>query len=486
MGALSALKPERVFYYFEEISKIPHGSYNTKALSDYCVQFAKDHNLEYYQDTVNNVIIYKKATPGYEQISPVILQGHLDMVCEKEADSTIDFSKDGLELMVSGDDLYANKTTLGGDDGVAVALCLAILEDEENPHPALEILFTTEEEVGLIGAAALDASKLSGKYFINLDSEEENTLTCGCAGGVRIDGSFPLEREFISGMRYKIELSSFQGGHSGMEIDKWHINPVILMGRLLSELAEHSSVRLLSLEGGNKDNAIPREAMAEILIPISEGNKLEQMFARLKEEFLSEFLSMEPEMKMFLTAIGEGDGDALFDKDFSNILFFLLESPAGVQAMSADIPGLVETSLNLGVFELQKENLKVSYALRSSKNTARIALEKKIKRYIMHFPGGSASTRGEYPAWEYRKHSPLRDLCTAVYKERYQKDMKVEAIHAGLECGIFSEKLKDLDCVSLGADVFDVHTPKERLSISSTKRTYEYLWEILKKAKDCL
>lgn len=271
-----------------------------------------------------------------------------------------------------------------------------------------------------------------------------------------------------------------------MEIDKWHINPVILMGRLLSELSECASVHLLSLKGGNKDNAIPREAVAEILVPISEGTKLEETFAGLKEEFLSEFLSMEPEMKMLLTARGEGDGDALSDKDFSNVLFFLLESPVGVQAMSADIPGLVETSLNMGTFELQKENMKVSYALRSSKNTARIALEKKIKKFILHFPGGSASARGEYPAWEYRKKSRLRDLCTAVYKERYQKDMKIEAIHAGLECGIFSEKIKDLDCVSLGADVFDVHTPKERLSISSTLRTYEYLWEILKKAKDCL
>lgn len=486
MGTLSMLKPERVFYYFEEISKIPHGSYNTKALSDYCVEFAKAHDLKYVQDEAGNVIIYKEATPGYEQIAPVIIQGHLDMVCEKEADSDINFSKDGLELLVSGDDLYANKTTLGGDDGVAVALGLAILEEKERPHPALEVLFTTDEEVGLLGANVLDTSKLSGKYFINLDSEEENTLTCGCAGGIRMDGSFPIAREFVSGMRYKVELSSFQGGHSGMEIDKWHINPVVLMGRLLLELSEHVPIRLISLKGGNKDNAIPREAFAEILVDISKGTKTEEIFAGIKEEFLSEFLSMEPEMKMLLTAVGEGEGDVLLSEDFSNVLFFLLETPIGVQAMSADIPGLVETSLNMGVFELQKENLKVSYALRSSKNTARIALEKKMRHYITHFPGGSATTRGEYTAWEYRKHSKLRDLCTAVYEERYQKRMKVEAIHAGLECGIFSEKIKDLDCVSLGADVFDVHTTKERLSISSTQRTYEYLWEILKKAKDWL
>lgn len=486
MGKLSALKPERVFYYFEEISNIPHGSYNTKALSDYCVEFAMNHGLKYYQDEVNNVIIYKAATPGYEHISPVIIQGHLDMVCEKEADSAIDFLKDGLELLVSGDDLYADKTTLGGDDGVAVAIGLAILEDEERPHPALEVLFTTDEEVGLLGASALDAARLSGKYFINLDSEEENTLTCGCAGGVRLDGSIPIKREPVSGMKYKIELSSFQGGHSGIEIDKWHINPVILMGRLLFELSECAPLRLLSLKGGNKDNAIPREAVAEVLVDISEGKQLEEAFANIKEAYLSEFLSMEPEMKMLINSYGETEERVLVKEDSSMAVFFLMESPVGVQAMSADIEGLVETSLNLGVFELKEERLAVSYALRSSKNTARIALEKKMQQYITHFPGGTVSARGEYPAWEYRKISKLRDLCTAIYEERYKKSMKVEAIHAGLECGIFSEKIEDLDCVSLGADVFDVHTPKERLSISSTQRTYEYLWEILKRAKDCL
>ena len=486
MGKLSGLEPERVFYYFEEISKIPHGSYNTKAISDYCVEFAKARNLKYYQDQANNVIIYKEATPGYEHISPVIIQGHLDMVCEKEADSTIDFLKDGLELLVSGDDLYANKTTLGGDDGVAVALGLAILEEKEKPHPALEVLFTAEEEVGLIGAEALDAGKLSGKYFINLDSEEEHVLTCGCAGGIRVDGNIPVKREQFAGMQYTIELSSFLGGHSGMEIDKWHINPVILMGRLLYELSEEVPIRLLSLKGGNKDNAIPREAVAEVLVDISESKKLEEAFAHSKEAFLSEFLSMEPEMKMVITSCGEKKVAVLSDEDFSNVTFFLQASPVGVQAMSADIEGLVETSLNLGVLELKEDKLAVSYALRSSKNTARIALEKKMKQYITHFPGGSTSTRGEYPAWEYRKISKLRDLCTAVYEERNHKKMKVEAIHAGLECGVFSEKIKDLDCVSLGADVFDVHTSKEHLSISSTKRTYEYLWEILKKSKDWL
>ncbi len=486
MGLLSHLEPERVFYYFEEISKIPHGSYNTKALSDYCAAFAKERGLRTYQDSANNIVIYKAATPGYEAVPAVILQGHLDMVCEKELDYNIDFQKDGLRLYVKGDFLAAEKTSLGGDDGIAVALCLALLEDDSLQHPALEVLFTSEEEVGLLGANAFDGGKLSGRYFINLDSEEENTLTCGCAGGVRLDGNIPVRREFFKGIKYQLGLKQFLGGHSGMEIDKWHINPCILMGRLLSELSEKTAFRLRGLKGGLKDNAIPREAFAEILVGEEKQEELERSFEELRAVLLTECSSMEPDMEIVLKKDGGAEEATLEKEDQEKVLFFLQMTPVGVQAMSGDIPGLVETSLNLGVLELKDAALSASFALRSSKNTARIALERKLVQFITHFEGGSCQRRGEYPAWEYRKESRLRDLCTEVYRSRYQKEMKVEAVHAGLECGIFSEKIKDLDCVSLGADVFDVHTPKERLSISSTKRTYEYLCEILKQSKDFL
>lgn len=486
MGNLSHLQPERVFYYFEEISKIPHGSYNTKALSDYCAAFAMEHKLCYSQDHANNIVIYKKASPGYETVPTVILQGHLDMVCEKESDFEFDFEKDVLKLFVDGDFLLAEKTTLGGDDGIAVALCLAILEDESLQHPALEVLFTSEEEVGLLGADAFDTGKISGHYFINLDSEEENTLTCGCAGGVRMDGRIPLKREEYMGVKYQLALKSFLGGHSGMEIDKWHINPCILMGRLLCDLSRELSYRLGALWGGLKDNAIPREAFAEIYIEKEKKEEFEHLFSVERALLIAEFSSMEPEMEIILQEQEEASGMVLLKEEQEKALFFLQMAPVGVQAMSGDIPGLVETSLNLGVLKLEDSALEASFALRSSKNTARRALEEKVERFIVHFEGGCVSKRGEYPAWEFRKTSKLRDLCTEVYRTRYEKEMKVEAIHAGLECGIFSEKIKDLDCVSLGADVFDVHTPKERLSISSTERTYAFLCEILKLSKDFL
>ncbi len=486
MGNLSHLQPERVFYYFEEISKIPHGSYHTKALSDYCVAFAGEHKLRCSQDSANNIVIYKNASPGYETVPAVILQGHLDMVCEKESDFDFDFERDSLKLLVDGDYLFAEKTTLGGDDGIAVALCLAVLEDDSLEHPALEVLFTSEEEVGLLGANAFDAGKLSGHYFINLDSEEENTLTCGCAGGVRMDGTIPLKREAYTGVKYQLALKSFLGGHSGMEIDKWHINPCILMGRLLCDLNRELSCRLDALEGGLKDNAIPREAFAEIYIEKEKKEEFERLFSVERALLLAEFSSMEPEMELVLQEQGEASGKVLQEEEQEKVLFFLQMTPVGVQAMSGDIKGLVETSLNLGVLKLKDSELKASFALRSSINTARKALEEKLERFIVHFEGGTVSKRGEYPAWEFRKASKLRDLCTEVYRTRYGKEMKVEAIHAGLECGIFSEKIKDLDCVSLGADVFDVHTPKERLSVSSTERTYAFLCEILKQSKDFL
>lgn len=486
MYNLDTIEPKRVFHFFKEISAIPHGSYNTKEISEYCVEFARKNNLEYYKDEHDNVVIYKPATEGYENVAPVIIQGHTDMVCEKEPAVDFDFLKDGLKLKVEGDFLRATGTTLGGDDGIAVAIGLALLEDNEHPHPALEVLFTSDEEVGLLGADKFDTSKLSGKYFINLDSEEESTLTCGCAGGLRMDATIPVSREAADGMEYNISLTSFLGGHSGIEIDKWHINPVILSGRLLSDLSEKAPFKLVSLNGGNKDNAIPRETYCTVLVAKEDVETFERAFEEEKITLIDEFSSMEPNMEVKLDKKEEKEAFVLTSVCYQDVLYFLAMTPVGVQAMSGDIAGLVETSLNLGIFDLKENEIKVSYALRSSKNTARVALEKKMQRFFARFEGSSFSRRGEYPAWEYRKESKLRDLCTKVYEKRYGKEMKVQAIHAGLECGIFSERMKDLDCISIGADVFDVHTPKEKLSISSTKRTYEYLLEVLKMSKDCL
>lgn len=482
MGVLSGLKPEKVFYYFEEICKIPHGSYNTRQLKEYCVQFAKERNLKYYEDDFQNVIIYKDATPGYEEVPTMIIQGHLDMVCEKELDSTIDFTKDGLDLRVDGDFIYAHKTTLGGDDGIAVAFGLAILDDDTLKHPALEIVFTSEEEVGLEGATNLDINQITGKYFINIDSEEEGIITCGCAGGLRADCTMSVLTETAKKEKLRLSLTNFLGGHSGVEIHKWRINPNILMGRVLFDLEKEFEFELSGMQGGLKDNAIPRECFAEFFVEEEDKESIFSWFAKEKEILVAELDSTEPEMCVELTDLGIQEDSFISPMDQEKILFFLNQTKNGVIAMSADIEGLVETSLNLGILELKDGHFMASFAIRSSKNSAKWALNDQME-YLTEFLGGSYGTRGLYPAWEYAKHSPLRDLSVKVYEENFGKTPQIQAIHAGLECGLFKEKRPELDCISIGPDMYDVHTPKERLSVSSTQKCYEYLCKILEESK---
>lgn len=485
MGVLSGLKPKKVFYYFEEISKIPHGSYNTKQLKEYCVNFAKDRNLKYYEDDFQNVIIYKDATPGYENVPTMIIQGHLDMVCEKELDCDIDFTKDGLDLRVDGDFIYAHKTTLGGDDGVAVAFGLAILDDKELKHPALEIIFTSEEEVGLEGATNLDMNQVRGKYFINIDSEEEGIITCGCAGGLRADCTLSVLTDTAKKDKLRISLTNFQGGHSGVEIHKWRINPNILMGRILFDLEKDFEYEICHLSGGLKDNAIPRESFAEFFVEAEDKAAILEWFAKEKEMLIKEMDSTEPNMTLEIEDLGVQESTFISPMDQEKILFFLNQTKNGVIAMSADIEGLVETSLNLGILKLEGSQFSASFALRSSKNSAKWALNDQLE-YLIEFLGGSYSTRGLYPAWEYAKISPLRDLSVKVYEENFGKTPEIQAIHAGLECGLFKDKRPEMDCISIGPDLFDVHTPKERLSISSTQKCYEFLCKILENSKDYL
>ncbi len=485
MGVLSGLQPERVFYYFEEISKIPHGSYNTTQLKEYCIQFAKDKGLKYYSDEFNNVIIYKDASVGYENVPTIIIQGHLDMVCEKEPDSTIDFTKDPLDLRVDGDFIYAEKTTLGGDDGVALAFALAVLEDDTIAHPALEIIFTSDEEVGLEGATNLDINHVHGKYFINIDSEEEGIITCGCAGGLSACLSLSVLTDTAKKDKMKISLTNFQGGHSGVEIHKWRINPNILMGRLLFDLEKEFSFEISKLQGGSKDNAIPRESYAEIFIEAEDKAAIIEWFAKEKEMLVRELDSIEPNMALTLDDLGVQEDTFISPIDQEKILFFLNQTKNGVIAMSADIEGLVETSLNLGVLKLESNVFSANFAIRSSKNSAKWALNDQME-YLIEFLGGTYESRGVYPGWEYAKNSPLRDLSGKVYEEMYGKKPEIQAIHAGLECGLFKDKKPEMDCISIGPDLTDVHTPKERLSISSTQRTYEYLCKILEASKDYL
>lgn len=466
MGKLSHLQPERVFYYFEQICGIPHGSGDTARLSDYCVDFAKSHDLWVQQDALGNVLIKKPATPGYESHLPVILQGHLDMVCEKAPDCTINFATDGLDVDVEGDWVFAHGTTLGGDDGVAVAMALAVLEADGLCHPPLEVLFTIDEETGMDGAVGLDASAVQGRSLINIDSEEEGVLTVSCAGGAKAEITLPLAYENNDQPAYEVTLYGLQGGHSGVEIDKGRLNANTTMGAFLKSIG----CRLASINGGQKDNAIPVAAVAVITCD-TDPTRLAEAFASIHR------VEGDPNLTLSVTPT---TADRVMTADSTErVLSFLTTVPNGIQAMSADIDGLVQTSLNLGILTTDNAALHATFAVRSSKNEEKTALLSRLRIVALAF-GGTCVTHGHYPAWEYRPESRLREVMCRVWERQTGKAPTVLAIHAGLECGLFCEKLPGLDAVSIGPDMRDIHTCRERLSVSSTARVYAYLCGVLK------
>ena len=467
---LQGLQPARVFYWFETLCGIPHGSGNTKEISDFCVEFAIEHGLRCSQDVWNNVVIRKPASVGYEEHPPVILQGHLDMVCEKDEGVAIDFTKDGLALRVEGDWISADGTTLGGDDGIAVAMALAILEDDTLAHPPLEVLFTTDEETGMYGAAGLDPTDIKGRTLINVDSEQEGTLTVGCAGGARVDVGLPLRRGAAEGPCVQIVIDGLQGGHSGVEIHKGRQNANKLMGELLRQLPE--GWQLVSLSGGQKDNAIPRLARAQVLCH-GDVAAVAAAFAAAKR------VDTDPGLQVTVTPAGRA-AQALSAADSRRAAALLCALPDGVQAYSRDIEGLVETSLNLGILRLDADGLHASFAVRSGINREKDALLHRLQA-VAAAHGAIAEPGGAYPAWEYRADSPLRDVMVDTYRQLTGTAPTVEIIHAGLECGLLSDKLPGLDAVSCGPDMQDIHTSRERLSISSTARTYQYLCRVLER-----
>ncbi len=474
---LSALEPKSVFHFFEELSRIPRESGNMKAVSDWAVDFAKERGLRRCQDTLGNVIIWKDASPGYEDHPAVILQGHLDMVCVQEPGSEHDFEKDPLDLYIDGDWVKARGTTLGGDNGIAVAMILALLDDGTLPHPPIEAVLTVDEEVGLLGAKELDCSQLAARRLINLDSEEEGILTVSCAGGARCDLKLSLPAERKSGIICEILVSGLPGGHSGAEIHKNYANA----NRLLAQsLLDVPGLRLVSLEGGKQDNAIPSSARAVVHLPRETSNNVAMQIYAAFDAANAPFNTpdnAEPtcgvsfEYPHILP-------ESLSPEDSRKVLELILAAPNGVQAMSQDIPGLVQTSLNLGILRLEGGKLRLSWSVRSS-----VAAEKEeligALQALAERNGGSFDRRGDYPAWEFRKDSPLRKTMVQVFRELSGGEPKVEAIHAGLECGLFAGKLEGLDAVSIGPDMRDIHSPREKLSVSSVGRTWAYLTAVL-------
>lgn len=476
------LQPANVFKYFEEMAAIPHGSRNTKAISDYLVAFAKTHNLEHYQDELNNVVIIKEATAGYEGADPIIIQGHMDMVCEKENDCDIDFEKDGLDLYVDGDFLKARGTTLGGDDGIAVAYALAILDSEELAHPRLEVVITVDEEIGMLGAEGIDLSMLKGHKMLNIDSDVEGHFLTSCAGGMHVETRIPVTFEEANGMLYTISVTGLEGGHSGAEIDKEHGNANIIMGRVLKALNAEVEYGIVSLKGGLKDNAIPRECTADILVNKDDIDAMTAILEQLKPILANEFMASDKDVTIICEAKGEQNAPVLSVASQTKVIFYLRNVPNGVQHMSRIMPGLVETSLNLGIMELKEDCLYMMTSIRSSVSSRKADLADKLE-HLIEFLGGEVTVGGDYPAWEYKADSDIRETISSVYKELFHEEPVFEAIHAGLECGILSGKIENLDCVSFGPNNYDIHTPKERLSISSTEKVWKLLVEFLKRCK---
>ena len=473
---LAGLKPGSVFRYFEEICAIPHGSRNTKAISDYLVAFAKEHNLKYIQDESNNVILFGPGTCGMEDHAPVILQGHMDMVCEKDASCPLDMAVDGLDLMHDDRFVYAKGTTLGGDDGIAVAYALAILEDNTIAHPPLEVIITVDEEIGMLGANAIDLSMLRGRTLVNLDSEEEGIFTVSCAGGATSVISLPVERKAVYGPCVRLTVDGLQGGHSGAEIHKNRANANKVMGEYLSRIQKLMPLCLTSFSGGSKDNAIPRSCQATVVAMGIGIERINDVAAQLQAEIREKYDEPQATVQAFdVDALG---GNSLTTSATSDVISLLCACPNGVQSYSQDIPGLVQTSLNLGIAKLG-DRFTATFSVRSSVNQEKEELIRKL-RELTDFYNGSYSQSGTYPAWEFRKDSPLRDTMVRIYQEMFGKVPQVLAIHAGLECGLLGDKLPGLDCVSIGPQMHDIHTSREKLEIASTERTWNFLLEVLK------
>ena len=473
---LAGLQPASVFGYFEKLCSYPHGSGNTKQISDYLVSFAKEQGLRYIQDSLNNVILFGDGTCGYEDHEPVVLQGHMDMVCDKDADCTIDMDTQGLDVTHDDTHVFAKGTTLGGDNGIAVAYALALLADKTIPHPPLEVIITVDEETGMFGATGIDLSMLKGRTLINLDSEDEGIFTVSCAGGARGTISLPVHRRAVYGPCVRLTVEGLRGGHSGVDIHKNRANANKVMGEFLSRVQKLMPLCITKMSGGSKDNVITHSCQVTLVAMGMYPEKINEVAQQLENEIREQY--DEPNVKIYGDDVDALGGNALTTEDTAKVIALLCAAPNGVQAWSQDIEGLVQTSLNLGVVRLD-DQLHMTFAVRSSVNQEKRELLARL-RELAEFNGAGYSEVGDYPAWEYKKDSRLRDTMIKVYRQMYGNEPEVVAIHAGLECGILSDKLPGLDCVSIGPNMLDIHTSREKLEIASTRRTWEFLLEILK------
>lgn len=495
-NVLVGIQPESVWKYFEKICDIPHGSHNEQQISEYIESQAVKMGFRYVRDDYNNIVIWAPGTLGSENREPVILQGHMDMVAEKLPDCDIDMMTEGLRLKYNGEEVYAEGTTLGGDDGVAVAYMLALLEDtaDSNPtikHPPLECVFTTDEECGMSGASGLDMTLLKGRTMINLDSEDEGYLLVSCAGGaaatLRIkpvdgdscgcEGNSDHTAPDMNGKTvYKVIIKGLKGGHSGCDIHLGRANADILMGRFMDELCDvdYNAV-LCSINGGNKDNVIPNQS--EAVVALENEADLLEVVKEMQEILTQEYADTDPDIAVCCEA-ASWDGEPLSYGMRDKVIAALNTLPCGVQKMSEDMEGLPETSLSLGVMKTLEGEVSLTYLIRSSVDEAKEELIEKIMTFAQSIDA-EVTVSGKYPGWAYRKESPLRDMMYEVFKDMYGRAPVVQAIHAGVECGMFARAIEDFDAVSIGPDMKDIHTPNEKLNVESTGRVWEYLLAVL-------
>lgn len=468
---------KRVLQHFCKISAVPRGSGYNEKISNWLCEFAKEHGIAYEQDAALNVILRKPASKGYEDAPAVILQGHMDMVCVKNAECNHDFLNEGLTLMTDGEYIFADGTTLGADDGIAIAYMLSLLTDSSLQHPELICLITTDEETGMDGARAVKAETIDAPYLINIDSEEEGVCWCGCAGGQRIEITLPVQREECEGYCVEVSIGGLSGGHSGADIHKYIPNAIHVLGRFLAEVSEKTKIRMLDMKGGEKDNSIPVNAVVRFLV--ADVERANEVFSEVSGAIVAVYGRSQKGMQLQKNIAEAKTKEMVLNEECQEKLLFLLNQlPDGVQSMSTQIPNLVETSMNLGIFEMSTDTAVYHLSLRSSVAYELQGLSKKVKR-IAAFAGASVVSGSDYPAWEYRSESKLRELFCEMYSLLYDKKPRTAAIHAGLECGLFCEKLPNTDMISVGPDMQDIHTPKERLNIVSAVRVYRVLEHML-------
>ena len=473
------LEPSLIWKHFDRILKIPHCSGNEKELGDYIISQAKQLGLDWKRDDVGNVVVSKLASSGKENAPGVILQGHIDMVCEKNSDVEHDFNKDPIQAEKEGDWISAKGTTLGSDNGIGVAAALALMEDDIKVHGPLEFLFTVDEETGLTGATKISPDFLQGKILLNLDSEDEGAFTIGCAGGADSEIHFPLKRkEESSGESFRLKIFGLRGGHSGIDIDKGRGNALKWLTRMLWQAGRMSSFSLVGMEGGNKRNAIPREAWADMYVNPDQIESLETSFKQAFGDVYDEYKTVEQEAKFTFEKSDKKNGAPLTEDSQKIFLDFLLVLPHGVISMHPEIEGLVETSTNMAIVHTHQDHAQVVSSTRSSVQSALDATRNTIAALCEIAAADIAQPEG-YPGWTPNLQSKLLQICKDVYSRKFQKEPEVAAVHAGLECGIIGEKFPGMDMISFGPTIEHPHSPEERVHVGSVGKFWDFLTEVL-------